>query len=402
MHNIVILGGNFSGVSTAHYLLRHVLPSLNSTASESPAFKVTLVSPSDRTFFKIGAPRVLASTKISVDKPFASIPDAFSHYEASEFSFNQGEAVAVDEAAKTVSIRSTATSHLDLLQYDSLVIATGMTSPSPLWSLHGDYKLTLGAFEDMHKRLPKAETILIAGGGPTGIETAGEIAYFHNPKNITLLSGGTCLLPRLKNTAVGKAAEGQLTSLKVKTVHNLKVTSSTKLEDGRFLVKLSDNSTKTVDIYLDATSGTPNTNFLPASWLDDSKRVVTDTNTLRATRAPVGIYSIGDAASYSKASVLDATLPVPAVCYSIWSDIQAVAIGVGDLKKSPVRSAILKEKKYKQFESDMQFVPVGPKGGAGVMFGVKVASIVVWLLKSRTFFMEKAPGLATGADFLKP
>jgi NADPH-dependent 2,4-dienoyl-CoA reductase/sulfur reductase-like enzyme len=377
MHNIVILGGNFSGVSTAHYLLRHVLPSLNSTASESPAFKVTLVSPSDRTFFKIGAPRVLASTKISVDKPFASIPDAFSHYEASEFSFNQGEAVAVDEAATTVSIRSTATSHLDLLQYDSLVIATGMTSPSPLWSLHGDYKLTLGAFEDMHKRLPKAETILIAGGGPTGIETAGEIAYFHKPKNITLLSGGTRLLPRLKNTAVGKAAEGQLTSLKVKTVHNLKVTSSTKLEDGRFLVKLSDNSTKTVDIYLDATSGTPNTNFLPASWLDD-------------------------AASYSKASVLDATLPVPAVCYSIWSDIQAVAIGVGDLKKSPVRSAILKEKKYKQFESDMQFVPVGPKGGAGVMFGVKVASIVVWLLKSRTFFMEKAPGLATGADFLKP
>lgn len=60
-------------------------------------------------------------------------------------------------------------------------------------------------------------------------------------------------------------------------------------------------------------------------------------------------------------------------------------------------SAILKEKKYKQFEADMQFVPVGPKGGVGVVFGSKVPSFFVWLAKSRSFLLEKAPRTGEGA-----
>lgn len=398
MHSIVILGGNFGGVSTAHYLLRHVLPSLNSTTGE---FKVTLISPSDRTFYKIGAPRVMASAELPVTKPLASIQDAFKHYKASEFSFYQGEAVRVDETNKTVYIKSAGTNEETAFQYDSLVVATGMTTPSPLWSQHGDHKLTIAAFEDMRKRLPKAKSILIAGGGPTGIETAGEIAYSYRSTDITLLSGGTRLLPRLKHVSVGKAAEKQLTSLRVKTIHQVKVTSISELEDGRTSVNLSDGSTKTVDIYINATSGTPNTNFLPAGWLDVAKRVVTDGSTLRATKAPAGVYAIGDAASYSNGGLMDATFPVPALGYSIWSDLHAAAKN-GDPKKGPVGSAELKEKVYKAMESDMQIVPIGPKGGVGIMFGIKLASFFVWLLKSRTFFLEKAPGLATGADFLKP
>lgn len=230
--------------------------------------------------------------KSTADKPFASIRDGFSHYKASEFSFIQGEAVGVDEAAKIVSVQSAGTPTNASIQYSSLIVATGTTSTSPFWSLHGDYKLTIAAFEDMHKRLPNAETILIAGGGPAGIETAGEIAYLYKPKDMTILSGSARLLPRLKNTSVAKAAEGRHASLNVKTVH-VRVTSSTELEDGRTSVKLSDGSTKTIDIYLDATGGTPNTSFFPAGWLGDSKRVVTDVSTLHATKAPAGVYGIG-------------------------------------------------------------------------------------------------------------
>jgi NADH dehydrogenase FAD-containing subunit len=125
MHNIVILGGNFAGVSTAHYLLRHILPLLNNKNSQ---YKVTLVSPSDHTFYKVGAPRVLASEEVPVVKPFASIPDAFSSYKTSEFTFVQGEAVGLDESAKTVSIKGAVKSDELLIRYDSLVIATGTTS----------------------------------------------------------------------------------------------------------------------------------------------------------------------------------------------------------------------------------------------------------------------------------
>ena len=124
MHNIVVLGGNFAGVSAAHYILRHVLPLLN---NEKSAYKVTLISPSDHTFFKVGVPRALVSSP-DLERPFASIPDALQNYKPSEFSFIQGEAVGVDETTKTVSVKSTGNSKDSSTQYDSLVIATGTTS----------------------------------------------------------------------------------------------------------------------------------------------------------------------------------------------------------------------------------------------------------------------------------
>lgn len=394
MHNIVILGGNFAGVGAAHYILRHVVPSPNS--SEKLQYKVTLISPSDHTFFKIGAPRALVSNElIPLDKPFASIPDAFSGYNTSEFTFIHGKAVAVDEESKIVSVDSASTQ--TSVQYDLLVIATGTTS-SPLWTLNGNYTLTRAAFEDLHRQIPRAEKILIAGGGAAGVETAGEIANLHKGKNITILSGSFRLLPKLKNVKAGRSAERQLESQGVKTIHNTKVTSSTTLPDGKTSLLLSDGTTDIVDVFIDATGGTPNTSFLPDHWLDENKRVATEPSTLRATKAPAGIYSIGDVASYSKGSAMDSSWPVPALGYSIWADLIKSANEDG----LPVGKPILKEKIYKQIEADMQIVPIGPMGGVGVIFGWSVPSWLVWLVKSRTFMMDKSAGLATGAQFLKP
>jgi NADH dehydrogenase FAD-containing subunit len=399
MHNIVILGGNFAGVSTAHYLLRQVLPLLNSTDGDKSEYKVTLVSPNDHTFFKVGAPRALASPEVPLEKPFGSIPNAFSHYKTSEFTFIQGEAVQLHEATKTISVKSAGDTKNTSVRYDSLVIATGTTSASPLWTLHGDYKNTRSAFEDLHSRLPKAKTVLIAGGGAAGVETAGEIAYFYKRTSITLISGGTRLLPRLKHTGIAKAAESQLSSLSVRTIHKLQVSSSTVLPDGKTSLKLSDGNTKVVDIYIDATGGTPNTSFLPTSWLDDHKCVATDGTTLRATSAPAGIYSIGDAASFSKGSIPDAVWAIPALGYSIWSDLRKTAHGKeGTLTGG---AAVLKEKKYRQIEADMGAIPIGPKGGVGVIFGWRIPSWLVWLLKSRTYSLDNAAGLATGTGVMK-
>ncbi|KFY98647.1 hypothetical protein V500_01586 [Pseudogymnoascus sp. VKM F-4518 (FW-2643)] len=392
MHNIVILGGNFSGVPTAHYLLRHVLPNLNRANSDNPKYVVTLISPSDHTFFKVAAPRALLSADKSLyDKPFASIPSGFKNYDSSVFSFIQGEAVKVDEAANTVSVKLTNDNKPISVQYNSLVIATGTISSSPLWTLHGDYKLAKDTSADILKQLPTAKTILIAGGGAVGVETAGEVAYNYSGKNITLLSGGTRLLPRLKHTGIAKTAEKQLASLKVKILHNIKVTSSTELPDGKVSVKLSDGSTRILDVFIDATGGTPNTNFLPADWLDDRKRVVTDMATLRATKAPAGVYSLGDVASFSKNNIMDAGWSVPPLCYSIWSDLHDKSTG----------GNALKEKTYKQIEADMQIVPIGPNGGVGVIFGWQIPNFLVRSLKSKTYFMEKAAGMATGEDVLK-
>lgn len=268
-----------------------------------------------------------------------------------------------------------------------------------MWTLHGDHQATLDAFKQVKEALPAAKSILIAGGGPAGVEVAGEIGHIYKGKDITLLSGGTHLLPRFESSTPGSRAEKRLAALNVKVSHNLRIVSSKTVDNERVSLSFSDGSTKTVDLYIDATGGKPNTSFVPSEWLDEYKRVAADKSTLRATKAPPGVYAIGDVASYSKGSVPDAMFAVPALGYSIWSDLHEAATKKG---APGAGSAVLKEKTYKQFQKDMGIVPVGPSGGVGILFGWNVPSFIVWLLKSRTFMLGNAPGLATGAQFLKP
>jgi hypothetical protein len=107
VHNIVVLDGSLGGSSVAHYLLRHVVPHLNS-ASSYHTYKVTLVSPSTHFFFKVGAPRALTTADIPPEKSFYSIPDVFKDYEPSHFHLPTGRnlwsgwcgAICVNSAAR--------------------------------------------------------------------------------------------------------------------------------------------------------------------------------------------------------------------------------------------------------------------------------------------------------------
>lgn len=401
MHNIVVLGSNFAGVGIAHYLLRHVIPLLNSSGNTTEHYTVTIVSPSDHTYFTVGAPRAISSPDtVPMEKLFGSIIKAFAKYKSSEFTFVLGEAVGINEQDKTVSVKNAGAGDTTNIPYDALVVATGTTS-RPIWKQRGDRTATIAALQDMHKRLPKAKSVVIAGGGATGVEVSAEIAYFYPQAEVTILSGTTRLLSRVKNTAVSKAAEGKLTSLKVNVIHNLRIVASTKTEDDtKTILKFSDGSSRTVDIYLDASGGTPNSDFLPTSWLDiATNKVVTDEQTLRATKAPAGVYAIGDVASYSRGTAMDATWSVPALAYSIWYDIQTGKVAhtkeVG--KRGSSNLSAMKEKKYKPMK-ELMIVPTGPKGGVGVLFGWKLPSWFIWLLKSRTFFIEKAPKYTDGLE----
>jgi NADH dehydrogenase FAD-containing subunit len=274
------------------------------------------------------------------------------------------------------------------VHYDSLIIATGTKSNSALWTLHNSFSDTSSAFEELNASIAAAKEILIAGGGPVGVETTGEIAYKHKAgnKDITLLSGSTGLLTYLKHAGVTKGAESQLSALGVKVVHNVRVVSTSSLPGGKTEVVLSDGGKRTVDLYIDATGGVPNTQFLPASWLDDRKRVVASPTNLRT---PISnVYALGDVASFSKGNVPDSVWSVPALGYSVYEDLSH-------------GGKALKEKRYKQIQASMGIVPIGPKSGVGVLFGWRVPGWFVWLLKGRNFMMENAPGVATGAQFVK-
>lgn len=73
--------------------------------------------------------------------------------------------------------------------YDYLVIATGHADPLP--HARND---RLKQFEQDNEKIKEARSILIIGGGPTGVELAGEIAVDYPEKEITLVHRGSRLL----------------------------------------------------------------------------------------------------------------------------------------------------------------------------------------------------------------
>ncbi|MCJ1413172.1 hypothetical protein MMC19_007276 [Ptychographa xylographoides] len=391
-HEFLILGGNFAGISVAHYLLRHTIPSLTKL-DDAKTYHVTLVSPSTHFFWKIGAPRSLATPDlIPLSKAFLPIADGFKEYSAEQYTIVNGTAVGLSSESRTVTVEMP-TKDTRSISYSSLVIATGTSSPTAIWTLNGSHENSIKAMKDLHATLPSAKTILIAGGGPAGTETAGEIASLYPSAKTTILSGSTRLLSRLL-PSTSKDVEVRLHKLGVEVIHNLRVKNIAKLGDGgKTELTFDDGSKRTVDVYIDSTGGKPNTSFVPASWLNERKQVLSDDKTLRLTPPGTeGIYVIGDAGSYSSGGIMDVNNAVAPVCSSMGIDI---AKSIDEKKAREFKQRIFKP------IPDTQFVPTGPKGGVGQVFGWRVPSLAVWAFKSRTFLIDNAPGVVTGSAYVK-
>lgn len=68
-----------------------------------------------------------------------------------------------------------------------------------------------------------------------------------------------------------------------------------------------------------------------------------------------------------------------------------------DLSPEPKPKQVL----FKQSLSQTQLVPIGQKGGVGILFGWRVPSWFVWMVKGRGYFIEKSMGTVMGADYVK-
>ncbi|KAK7342052.1 hypothetical protein VNO80_24994 [Phaseolus coccineus] len=83
--------------------------------------------------------------------------------------------------------------------YDYLVIATGHADPVPK-----SRSERLNQFQEENRKIRSARSILIIGGGPTGVELAGEIAVDFPNKKVTLVHKGSRLLEFIGEKAGNK------------------------------------------------------------------------------------------------------------------------------------------------------------------------------------------------------
>lgn len=175
MKNIVILGASFAGVSTAHRILKQ--------ASKLAPFKITLVSPNTDIYWNLAAPRAAIGV-YGDEKVFQPIAPGFKQY-GDEFEFIVGTAESFDVQAKAVKLVDG-----KILEYDFLILATGSRTKeiTPFKGM-GSTEETKKVLHAFREKVKESKTIVIAGGGPTGIELAAELAFeFGKKKQVQLVS----------------------------------------------------------------------------------------------------------------------------------------------------------------------------------------------------------------------
>ncbi|KAI1816574.1 FAD/NAD(P)-binding domain-containing protein [Poronia punctata] len=389
---LIILGGSYAGISTAHYILKHVLPKLSSSS-----YQVLLISTTSQTMCRPAAPRAIISDDMFDQKKlFVDIAGCFAQYTNNDddglFKFMQGTATFLDHGASTVVIRCGGQVKGEIVvKYHALIIATGSTTYSPLLGFTTDEEALRDNWTTFRHKLntPDLRHIVIAGGGASGVETAGELAeYLSLSKRnvrITLLSGGKRLLPYLR-ADMAKTAETYLSRLDVEVVHNLRV-AVVGTDTG---LTLDNGEVWNVDLYIPAVGARPNTEFVADVLRTKDGRVDADPETLRVRRAGDRVFAIGDCASAARPAIHNIMAMVPVLGANIKRDLllaEGQVAGVDRLFREDTRMT--------------QLVPIGRSKGVGAVMGWRVPSFLVWLIKGRDYWLWTTGNLWSGKQWAK-
>jgi NADH dehydrogenase FAD-containing subunit len=91
------------------------------------------------------------------EKLFVDIQKLFASYPKDSFRFIHGTALQLDHINRTVSIK-TAIGDTENIDFYTLVIATGASTPSPLLGLNRDEQFLRTNWAAFRKALPKAKS----------------------------------------------------------------------------------------------------------------------------------------------------------------------------------------------------------------------------------------------------
>ncbi|MDG4827405.1 FAD-dependent oxidoreductase [Asanoa sp. WMMD1127] len=169
MH-ILVLGAGYTGVSTAQQLARRT------------GATVTVVNNRDR-FVERMRNHQLASGRRPRHLPLRDL------FRRTGVRLVVDEVTGLDLAARQVELARGA----EPIHYDLLVYALGShadLSGVPGAAAHAHAVATAEQAERLRERMRTAGTVAVVGAGPTGLETATELAETHPDRTVRLLTGG--------------------------------------------------------------------------------------------------------------------------------------------------------------------------------------------------------------------
>ncbi|MGH3552702.1 MAG: NAD(P)/FAD-dependent oxidoreductase [Mycobacterium sp.] len=274
MNEIVIVGGGYTGMTAA--------VSLAGRLSGRDDIHVTLVNPDSRFTERLRLHQIASGQQLAD----LQIPDLLK---GTNVEFARGWVSAIDADAQTVRVDDVRT-----LAYDTLVYALGGVADTEVVAGVDEFAYTLNSADEAALLADELErlddgTIVVAGGGLTGIESAAEIAEQHPELDVLLLSR------QMPGSMMGARARARLSTGLARL--NVKVRAGAEIvkvmSDG---VALADGDVVPARAVL-WTTGVRVSPMAAAAGLqvDERGRIVTD-ESLRSVSHP-NVYAVGDAAA---------------------------------------------------------------------------------------------------------
>lgn len=368
---IVILGAGMAAMTTLRQLMKNVvLP--------SSEYKAILVAPDTHFHWPIAMPRAIVPGQIPTDKVLSPLSARFKDYPASKFEHVIGKASNLDPDGQTVAVELVS-GGTKSVSYDYLVIATGTSAKHGMpWKVVETAEKTKAIIDKLRADISTADKIVVAGGGPTGAEIAGELGFEYSKsgaKEVYYVYSGEYPLPADMLQSVRKTVKSTLEDLKVKLIPNTTITNVTRTEGGDTVLELTgkDGNVKslTAQVYLPAIGLIPNSAFVPQRLLNASGYIKQE-STLQA-EGYGNIFVIGDVGSVEEGKAVNA-------------DKQALHL-VKALEEILVHQKAAPE--YKLNTMNGLGVTLGRSKATGQMNGWKLPSIMIWFVKGRTLLTER-------------
>lgn len=324
MKRVIIIGGGYAGISLAKRL--------------DPILDVVLINSKEAFFHKV------ASLRAAVDPAWTAAPLIPYTNFLQKGSFIQDEAIDVDVQLNEVICTSGRR-----VPFDIAVIATGSDYPEPANFIGTSLADTTRANRERQEQIKTARQMVIVGGGPAGIELAGEIRDIYPDKTITLIHGGDILLPGDHNPELGRRAQAVLERRNIRVILG-EMLSVKPIDHGT--LTLSSGKQITADLIFWTIGFHTNSAWLRkrhADWLETNGQIKVESD-LRVEGQQT-VYAIGDVTNTKEIKKTES------------AKAQAKQAAENILLQLSGKST----KPYKTIGSNMMIVPIGKLDGVSLL-----------------------------------
>jgi len=352
--HVVIIGSGYGGLTVATELIK-------------TGVKFTLIEPKEYFHHCVGALRAAVYPE-EVKRTAIPLKEAFGD------SFKQGRVVKLDVEKKLVTLETG-----EEIKFSHCVISVGSLGPVPARSEAVTVQTLQNEADTFSQAVDEAQDIVIVGGGPVGVELAGEISEKHKNKNITLVSSSDTLVSpnfdeKFQNS-LKCIMDRRNVKLKIGRVDNLdKITTNKFMKQ---TVQIGEECLE-ADLVVGCIGLPPNKSainkLVDAKHIDENGRIIVN-EFLQLDGLP-NIFAIGDCCNTSEDKM--------AAFAGKHGEVVAANI-VKELMGTPLIQ-------YKQPFTGM-LVPFGKSEGVGLFNGFHIPSFIGTRLKYATLFTEKYWGM---------